>query len=107
MSLENSLVSIIDVRGVERASAAVDESENADIDSARRKLGGLGRELFDDIPLVVDKRLEGELDTSTMLVSWLDPLATGLVPEGRVRGEFRHDRECAFRHCPASVVERQ
>ena len=42
-----------------------------------------------------------------MLVSWLDPLATGLVPEGRVRGEFRHDWECAFRHFPTGIIERQ
>nr|DAF23151.1 MAG TPA: hypothetical protein [Caudoviricetes sp.] len=78
--------------------------QNQQVLSTRSKRRSILRETCNHVPLIVDKRLEGELDTSTMLAGG-DKRTLCLVRHGGVGGEFRDMRQRADRVLVAPVVD--
>nr|DAE50587.1 MAG TPA: hypothetical protein [Caudoviricetes sp.] len=89
-----------------RLSSGVKQlKEDQQVLSTRSESSSILRETTNYVPLVINKRLEAELDASTVLGS-RDKRTIGTIGHGRVRGQLRHMRQRAHRVLIATIVDR-
>src|SRR5690625_1989820 len=99
---EHVVVDGVEVRGVD-AVGGDEHQRGENVLGVPSEEGSLGGERRDLVPLVVDERLERELNPRTVLRG-TDELLARLVLEGRVRGQLRDARERTVRHRDAAVL---
>nr|DAQ02264.1 MAG TPA: hypothetical protein [Caudoviricetes sp.] len=89
-----------------RLSSGVKQlKEDQQVLSTRSESSSILRETANYVPLVINKRLEAELDARAVL-GGRDKRTIGTIGHGRVRGQLRHMRQRAHRVLIATIVDR-